>query len=251
MRLTFSRPASDPVPEILFQDDDILVAVKPAGMPSQPDKLGTRDLLSSLQAALGASDGMSDSALRLVHRLDRPVGGLMLFTCSDEAEQWFSAQNTKQQMKKAYRAVICGRMPSRKGECTDFLLKNEKTNLSRAVPENTPGAKRAVLRYEELALSASEESGMLSLLRIELLTGRHHQIRVQLARAGCPIYGDCKYNPLFQNAKGWHRTALFASDLSFVHPRTHKPMAFHADPFEYEPEAFACFPRPQAETGDS
>lgn len=248
MRLSLSRPASDPAPEILFQDEDILVAVKPSGIPSQPDKLGSRDLLSILQASRGAEDGASDSSLKLVNRLDRPVGGLILLTCSEAAERWFSPQNTRQKMRKIYTAVTCGRLPAQRGELTDFLLKNEKSNLSRIVHGDVPGAKKAALAYEVEETTESPECGGLSLVRITLLTGRHHQIRVQLSHAGSPVYGDCKYNPLFGDAKGWHRIALFASELSFAHPKTHKEMTFRADPFRYEAEAFAVFPK--AKTGD-
>ena len=236
MRLSFSRKEIEALPVILYEDRDLLVAVKPAGMPSQPDKLGTRDLLSYL-AGLG-KDG--ETNLKIVNRLDRPVGGIVLFTRSEAAGKWFSVKNSASRVRKEYQAVVCGRMPSPEGELTDYLTRNEKWNLSTAVPAGTPGAKKAVLRYRVTAVCDHPDAGTLSLLAIQLITGRHHQIRVQTAHAGCPVYGDTKYNPAFAEEKGWHRTALFASDMSFVH-RTGKEMSFHADPYEYEPEAFSCF----------
>jgi 23S rRNA pseudouridine1911/1915/1917 synthase len=241
MRLSFSRKEKEAIPVILYEDPDLLVAVKPAGMPSQPDKLGTDDLLTYL-AGLG-KDGETD--LKLVNRLDRPVGGIVLFTRSEAAGKWFSVKNGASRVRKEYTAVVCGRMPSPEGELTDYLLKNEKTNRSSVVPAGTPGAKKAVLRYRVTAVCDHPDAGSLSLLAIWLITGRHHQIRVQTSQAGCPVYGDTKYNPAFAEEKGWHRTALFASEMSFVH-RTGKEMTFRADPYEYEPEAFSCFAKEKA-----
>lgn len=238
MRLSFSRKEKEAIPVILYEDPDLLVAVKPAGMPSQPDKLGTADLLTYL-AGLG-KDG--EIKLKIVNRLDRPVGGIVLFTRSEAAEKWFSVKNSASRVRKDYRAAVCGRMPLPEGELTDYLLKNEKLNRSAAVSAGTPGAKKAVLRYRVTAVCEHPEAGPLSLLTIQLITGRHHQIRVQTAHAGCPVYGDTKYNPAFAEEKGWHRTALFASEMRFVH-RTGKEMSFRADPYEYEPEAFSCFRR--------
>lgn len=239
MRISFSRKDTEPLPVILYEDPDILVAVKPAGMPSQPDKLGTRDLLSYLAGSI------KDGNLKIVNRLDRPVGGIVLFTRSENAGKWFSAENRFARVRKEYMAVVCGRMPSPEGVLADYLLKNEKSNRSEVVPAGTPGAKKAVLRYRVAAISEHPDAGMLSFLRIQLITGRHHQIRVQTAQAGCPVYGDTKYNPALAEEKGWHRTALFASEMSFVH-RTGKEMAFRADPYEYEPEAFSCFAKEKA-----
>ena len=238
MRLSFSRKEKEALPVILYEDRDLLVAVKPAGMPSQPDKLGTRDLLSYL-AGLG-KDG--ETNLKIVNRLDRPVGGIVLFTRSEAAGKWFSVKNSASHVRKEYQAVVCGEMPSREGELTDYVTRNEKLNLSTVVPAGTPGARKAVLRYRVTAVCDHPDAGRLSLITIQLITGRHHQIRVQTAYAGCPVYGDTKYNPAFAEEKGWHRTALFASEMSFVH-RTGKEMSFHADPYEYEPEAFSCFDR--------
>ena len=238
MRLSFSRKEKEAIPVILYEDRDILVAVKPAGMPSQPDKLGTNDLLTYL-SGLG-KDG--ETSLRIVNRLDRPVGGIVLFTRSEAAGKWFSVKNSASCVRKEYTAVVCGEMPSPEGELADCLSRNEKLNRSAAVPAGTPGARKAVLRYRVTGIYDHPDAGRLSLITIRLITGRHHQIRVQTAHCGCPVYGDTKYNPAFAEEKGWHRTALFASEMSFVH-RTGKEMSFRADPYEYEPEAFSCFRR--------
>jgi len=234
---------SSPVPEVLYQDEDILVAIKPAGMPSQPDKLGFMDLLTFLQASFGKSKALPDTSIKLIHRLDRPVGGVMIFSRSETTDKWFASEIPERKIQKTYLAVVCGIMPEPKGELIDYLVKSEKTNLSRVVPKERKGAKRAALGYEVLKTGNVEGYGDLSLLKITLFTGRHHQIRIQLAHAGCPIFGDCKYNKLFSTAKtkGWYKLALFSSEIYFRHPRTGKEMTFSADPFVREPLAFSTF----------
>lgn len=239
MKFSFSTP----VPEVLYQDEDILVVIKPAGMPSQPDKLGFMDLLTFLQASFGESKAHPDTSIRLIHRLDRPVGGVMIFSRSETTDKWFASEIPDRKIQKTYMAIVCGIMPAPSGQLVDFLVKSEKTNLTRVVPKDRKGAKRAVLGYEVVKTGTLEDYGDISLLRITLFTGRHHQIRAQLANAGCPIFGDCKYNKLFSSSKkkGWHKLALFSTELYFRHPRTGKEMTFSADPFVREPLAFSTF----------
>jgi len=237
MRFSFHTP----VPEVLFQDEDILVVIKPAGMPSQPDKLGFMDLLTFLQASFGQSKSAPDMSIKLIHRLDRPVGGVMIFSRSEITDRWFASEIPDRKIQKTYMAIVCGHMPETKGELIDYVVTSEKTNRARVVPKDRKSAKRAALGYEVVQTSFVEEYGDLSLLKITLFTGRHHQIRVQLSNAGCPIFGDCKYNKLFTEAKGWHKLALFSSELFFKHPRTGNEMTFSADPFVKEPLAFSPF----------
>ena len=233
----------DIVPQILYQDRDVLIAVKPAGMPSQPDKTGDMDLLTFLQAARNKVDPGARTTLHLIHRLDRPVGGLMIFSKSEAADKWFASNISGRKISKIYTAVVCGKMPSSFGILTDYLAKNGKTNLSRITAPEQQNAKKAELSYEVVKTAVSENFGELSLLRITLITGRHHQIRVQLAGAGCPILGDSKYNGLLSSSRSYRRYALslFASEITFKHPGSAETMTFRADPFTSEREAFTDF----------
>ena len=234
---------STPVPEVLYQDEDILVAVKPAGMPSQPDKFGFMDLQTFLRASFGKTKAEPDTLITPIHRIDRPVGGVMIFSRSDITDKWFASEIPDRKIRKTYITIVCGYMPDLRGELIDYLVKSEKTNLSRVVPKERKGAKRAALGYEVLKTGFIEGYGDISLVKVTLFTGRHHQVRAQLSHSGCPIFGDSKYNKLFSSAKtkGWHKLALFSSEIHFLHPRTGIEMTFSADPFAREPLAFSAF----------
>ncbi len=172
---------------IIFEDASILAAVKPQGMPAQPDLTGDRSFLEEMEAYTG-------QPLGLLHRLDRPVGGVMLFAKTKQAEAVLAKDIQEKRLQKSYLAVLTGKLPQEQGRQEDFLRKNGRTNLSEIVPKGTRGAKRAMLEYRRLA-EKETDSGMLTLAEISLLTGRHHQIRVQTSGMGAPIWGDRKYNP--------------------------------------------------------
>lgn len=208
--------------QILFQDRSILVAVKPAGVPSQPDKTGGEDLLSMLSRQLNLQAGQ----LLPVHRLDRPVGGLIAVARTAAAQTALTRQMGDKTICKSYLAVVCGSPDQKAGDLHDFLLKNERLNVSRVVPASQPGAKSARLFYEVLQTLESADGQILSLLKIRLDTGRHHQIRVQMAHAGWPLWGDTKYNPALRLAGGWHAIALLAAGLAFRHPLDGRPLEF-------------------------
>lgn len=213
---------------ILFEDKHILVAVKPQGIPVQPDKTGDADLLSALE-------NCCHQPLGLVHRLDRPVGGVMIFAKTKTAEAFLSKELQEGQLKKMYLTVLCGKLPQEKGILKDFLRKNTRTNLSEVVPEGAKGSKKAILQYARLG-ERETEYGCLTLAKITLFTGRHHQIRVQTSHAGVPIWGDKKYHPSFRK-KGRTEIALWSYGLSGIHPETKEEFAFSALP-EKEPFSF-------------
>ena len=214
---------------ILYEDSFLLCVIKPSGMPAQPDKTGDMDILTFLQQK------EKSNAIGLIHRLDRPVGGVMLFAKTKEAEGILSQMVQKKQIKKEYFAVVCGKA-NEKEKLEDYLLKNGRTNLSSVVDKNTKGAKKAVLSYDRKEV-LEEGDCFLSLLKIELETGRHHQIRLQLSQRGLPIWGDQKYNTIQKMKKGT-KIALWSYSLTFLHPKTGEILFIKAIP---EGEPFSKF----------
>lgn len=211
--------------KILFEDAWVLVCVKPAGMPAQGDGASTMDMVSYLKNYLAKKGTKGEPYIGLVHRLDRPVGGVMVFAKTQEAAAALSLQIQKHQMEKWYLAVLTGTLKGKEGTLKDYLMKDGKTNLSTVVSKDTKGAKAATLTYKVLK-TKFEEGQQYTLAEIHLETGRHHQIRVQMANAKAGLYGDTKYNPLFMNQSGWVDLGLYAYHLSFTHPKTRKKLSF-------------------------
>ena len=209
---------------ILYEDKDILVVEKPAGIPVETSRIGSKDMVSLLKNHLAETGGKPGGIpyLGMIHRLDQPVQGVMVFAKNQKAAASLSKEIAQNEMKKTYLAVVEGTAKEEES-LTDYLLKDGRTNTSRICSKNTPGAKKAVLSYE--ILETSEVTG-LSVVQIHLGTGRHHQIRVQMAGAGAPLWGDNKYNPEFVNKRGYFPIALRAFRLSFCHPTTGKRMEF-------------------------
>ncbi len=206
---------------VVFEDNHLLVVVKPANMPAQADASGDPDVLSTMRAYIAQKYQKPGAVyLGLVHRLDRPVGGLMVFARTSKAADRLCAQARDKSLSRQYVAVVRGETPER-GDLTDWLLKDERTNTARVVTPETPGAKDAHLRYVRIACA-----GELALLRIRLFTGRPHQIRVQLAHAGMPIWGDARYG----GGKPGEQIALWGMHLGFIHPTKKEPMDFTAPP---------------------
>ena len=214
---------------ILFEDEYILAAVKPQGMPSQADKTGDPDLLSELENYI-------KQPLGLLHRLDRPVGGVMLFAKEKKAEAILSKDLQENRLNKRYLTVLCGKLPAEEGTLKDYLLKNARTNLSEVVSEDRKGAKNAMLHYKKIA-EKETDIGWLTLAEIKLETGRHHQIRIQTSHGGFPIWGDKKYHKNFPK-RGKTDIALWSYKLEGIHPKTKEPFAFTAKP---EKEPFSLF----------
>ena len=211
-------------PEILYEDNHVIIAVKPPNMPVQEDESGDLDMLTVLKQYIKEKYNKPGNVyLGLVHRLDRPVGGVMVFARTSKAAQRLSDAFAKKQAHKRYAAVVYGEaLPRKSLEC--FMRKDEKTFSSHICRETDSGAKYAALNYRRTATR-----GGLSLLDIDLKTGRHHQIRVQLAGEGLPIYGAHRYNPAFIN-DGNTNIALFAYSLEIEHPTLHDKLRFSAVP---------------------
>ena len=211
---------------ILFEDDHVLVVKKDAGIPVQAGKMRIMDLQGLIKNELYRRDRKGgEPYLGLIHRLDQPVEGVMVFAKTPFAAGALSEQVTDGRMKKHYLALLCGKPSEDSGKLVDYLVKDGRTNTSSAVKEQNKDAKRAELNYQ--VLKRYEET---TLVEVELITGRHHQIRVQMANAGWPLYGDTKYNPQFQDVTEHVQTALCAYKLSFVHPKTKKVMEFCIEP---------------------
>ena len=209
-------------PNILFEDNHLLVVEKPANLPVQADASGDADLLTILKTYLKETyHKPGDAYLGLVHRLDRPVGGVMVFAKTSKAAARLSAQFKDRRAHKRYAAIVDGD-PKPADECADWLLKDESTNTTRVVPEGTDGAKKALLRYKTLA-----KTNGTALLDVELLTGRPHQVRVQLSSCKLPIVGDMRYHP---NAKPGTQIRLWSYMLTIQHPTLNEPMTFYSIP---------------------
>ncbi|MDY3919431.1 MAG: RluA family pseudouridine synthase [Candidatus Limivivens sp.] len=226
-------------PHILFEDQEILVCEKPAGVPVESARIGTADMVSILRNYLAAKPEVSGIPyVGLVHRLDQPVQGVMVFAKTKKSAANLSAQVSGGRMKKIYQAVVEGNPPEESGQLTDWLFKNGKTNTSEIVKEGTKGAKKAMLNYRVL-----ERRDGRALVEVELLTGRHHQIRVQMAGAGMPLAGDRKYGKAdnlpeqkMPDKAGdgmpsvLEHVALCAVRLTFCHPKTGKELTFTCKP---------------------
>lgn len=216
--------------EILYEDKDILVVVKPVGMESQSAKSFEPDMVSEIKKHINTiSPKSEESYVGVIHRLDKPVGGVMVYAKNKKAAESLSKQVSEHKMEKIYLAVVCGKPVENFGTYVDYLWKDGKNNCSKIVEKGIKSAKPAELDFR--VVDKKEQEGKeYSLLEIKLKTGRHHQIRVQMAGHKTPVWGDQKYNPLFQQGTVRTNVALFASSLSFFHPVTGKKMIYQAKP---------------------
>lgn len=209
---------------IIFEDNHLLVVEKPVNMPTQGDITGDLDLLAFLKKDLKVRYGKPGNVyLGLVHRLDRPVGGVMVFAKTSKAASRLSAQIREGNFGKNYLAVTHGSLKNKNGKLHHYLLKDYRRNIVAAVPESTPDAREAWLDYWVIG----EQEGM-SLLQIALGTGRSHQIRVQFAAIGHPLYGDQKYGS--QVNRPGEQLALFSFKLCLQHPVSKEYLEFRATP---------------------
>lgn len=254
---------------ILYEDPHILVCVKPHGIATQSKSIRYPDMVSLIKNHLVQNIGSEDSASRrtrspkssasktrkpylaVIHRLDQPVAGILVFAKTPAAAKDLNKQLQNQGFGKYYRALVTNAPSNKEGSLENYMVKDARTNTSRICSVKENGAKIARLHYDTVptgdwlfstvsdtpasvdsTLSTSNQECHETELEIHLDTGRHHQIRVQLASIGCPIVGDTKYNPELSDTKGWQTIRLCAYKLDFKHPVTHKTMHFQleADP---------------------
>lgn len=218
--------------DILYEDEWLIVCLKPAGVATQTKRLGQADM-ESLLKNYRVSKG-EPAYIGVVHRLDQPVEGVMVFAKEKTTAAHLSRQVQNRLADKFYYAMTDGIPEMRKGVLEDYLLRDGKANLSRVVSKGTEGAKLARLEYEVIGAK-----GANGILRVQLDTGRHHQIRVQLAHAGYPIVGDTKYNFKENLSRERSRLCLCSYKIGFLHPKIHKKMEFEIE-LPYGKEMVFC-----------
>lgn len=210
--------------DVLYEDNQIIVVLKPQNIPTQSDDSRDLDLLTMVKNYVKEKyNKPGDAYIGLVHRLDRPTGGIMVFARTSKSASRLTEQFKNHTTEKIYYAVTENLVKYKKDTLVNYLQKNEKENIVQVVPMSVTGAKKAELYYEEL-----DNDGKHSLLEIHILTGRSHQIRVQLANIGCPLYGDNKYGK--NKSKSTNNLGLWAGKLTFIHPTTKEKMVFMSMP---------------------
>lgn len=212
--------------KIVFEDNHLLVVIKEQNIPTQADSSGDIDLLSSLKQYLKEKYNKAGEAyLGMVHRLDRPTGGVMVFAKTSKCAERLSKQIREGEVEKNYLAVVHGTPRFKQNRLVHYLKKDEKNNIVKVAPQYEEGAKEAVLDYQ--VLDSREE---MSLVKVALHTGRSHQIRVQMATIGHSIAGDVKYGKEEKS----HHLALWAYKLRFTHPVTKELLTFIVSPPQEE-----------------
>lgn len=211
--------------DILYEDNHVIVVLKPHNVPTQEDASKDKDMLTMVKEYIKEKYNKPGNVyVGLVHRLDRPTGGIMVFAKTSKAASRLSEQFKNNEAEKTYFAIVKGDLKHKQTKLINYLLKDEINNKVRVVPMSTSGAKRAELDYAEL-----DSKDGLHLLKVKLATGRGHQIRVQLATIGNPIYGDQKYGGEDMEKANLN---LFAVELKFYHPTTKDKLVFKAYPPE-------------------
>ena len=211
---------------IIYEDNHIIVVEKPANIPSQEDRTGDLDMLRIIKEYIKDKYNKPGNVyLGLVHRLDRPTAGLMVFAKTSKAAARLSEEIRNDRMKKKYRAIVKGNL-NNEGIMEDYLKKNSRINKSFVTNKEDKNGKLAKLEYKKIKYNKENNT---TIVDINLITGRHHQIRVQFAERGHPVYADSKYDkPYKTNLK------LYAYYLSFKHPVKDEILEFEYIPNEYK-----------------
>ena len=210
---------------VVYEDNHLLVVLKPQNIPSQPDSSNDKDMLTLCKDYIKEKyQKQGEAFVGLVHRLDRVTGGLMVFAKTSKCASRLTEQMKNGEFSKKYLTVVVGKPKYDSDRLVNYLKKDELNNVVRVVPMLESGAKKAELKYKVL-----DYNDKLSLLEVELFTGRSHQIRVQLSTIHNPVFGDVKYGG---NIVKGYNLALWAYKLSFLHPVTKKVMNF----ISYPPE---------------
>lgn len=213
---------------VLYEDNHIIVVEKPFNIPTQEDESKDKDLLTMVKEYVKVKyDKPGDVFIGLVHRLDRVAGGVMVFARTSKAASRLSEQIRERNFHKEYLTVVEGKLKNERALITDYLFKDKDANTVRIATKNTKDAKEAKLKYEMV-----EHRDGLSLVSVDLLTGRPHQIRVQFSSRKNPIWGDGKYGSSYRSRKG---IALWSHKIEFEHPTKKNKMVFTLEPPLVEP----------------
>lgn len=208
---------------ILHEDNHVIVVMKPQGVPSCEDESKDKDMLTVIKEHIKERENKQGNVyVGLVHRLDRPTGGVMVFAKSSKAAARLSEQMKTGDFEKKYSAVLVGCPKEKRATLTNYLKKNPINNMVYVCGQSVEGAKFAELEYD-----VKEEKNGLSFVSVTLHTGRSHQIRVQMANIGAPVYGDMRYGG--EKAKKG-KLALWAVSLSFTHPVSKERLCFKIQP---------------------
>ncbi len=198
--------------QVLYEDNHIIVVYKESGEIVQGDKTGDKPLSETIKAWIKEKYAKPGNVfLGVVHRLDRPVSGLVVFAKTSKALSRLNDMFRKGEVKKTYWAMVQTPPAEPEGTLTNWLVRNEKQNKSYAYNHEVPNAKKAILKYKTVG-----QTEHYTLLEVNLLTGRHHQIRCQLSAIGCPIKGDLKYGARRSNPDG--SISLLSRTVEFIHP---------------------------------
>lgn len=198
--------------QVLYEDNHIIVVYKESGEIVQGDKTGDKPLSEAIKAWIKEKYAKPGNVfLGVVHRLDRPVSGLVVFAKTSKALSRLNDMFRKGEVKKTYWAMVQTPPAEPEGTLTNWLVRNEKQNKSYAYDHEVPNAKKAILKYKTVG-----QTEHYTLLEVNLLTGRHHQIRCQLSSIGCPIKGDLKYGARRSNPDG--SISLLSRTVEFIHP---------------------------------
>jgi len=210
--------------KIIYEDNHVLVVEKPVNVLSQADITNDEDMLSILKEYIKEKYQKPGNVyLGLVHRLDRPVGGVMVFARTSKAASRLSEDIRTRNFKKVYTALVYGKLREKSETLIHYLLKDENTNMVKVVSASDKNGKEAILDYEVLGFKRD-----MSLVRVNLHTGRPHQIRVQFSEIGHPIIGDQRYGK--DLARVGEQIHLWASEITFAHPITKEQMTFKSTP---------------------
>lgn len=249
--------------DVIYEDNHIIVVVKPQNIPTQEDESKDLDMLTLVKQHIKQKYNKPGNVyVGLVHRLDRPTGGVMVFAKTSKAASRLCAQIQDGTLKKQYLTVLEGQLPLKTKRLVNYLKKNEEKNIVKIAPMSEVGAKKAELVYETLEVEneyievdfkprakinensfnestskVKQLSKTLTLAKVELITGRGHQIRVQFANLKAPVFGDGKYGAKEGKSS---QLALWAYKLEFVHPTTKEKMTFKVLP-DHEKQPWNVF----------